>query len=247
MALTAIIVEDERASRETLHSYLEKYCADVEVVEMADSVKSGVIAIREHKPDLVFLDVEMPYGNAFDLLEAIGEINFQTIFVTAYSHYAIKALNYSASYYLLKPIDIEELIAAVDKVKQNIESGEHQLHTRILIDNLRTLNRQNKKVDLPILDGFEVVEVHEIIRCQANGNFTDFLLKDGSKKMICRTLKFYDELLSELGFIRIHKSHLVNMEYIVGYKKGKGGQVSMKNGDMVDVAPSRKKDLLKHF
>ncbi|MDW3650662.1 MAG: LytTR family DNA-binding domain-containing protein [Bacteroidia bacterium] len=247
MALTAIIVEDERASRETLHSYLEKYCADVEVVEMADSVKSGVIAIREHKPDLVFLDVEMPYGNAFDLLEAIGEINFQTIFVTAYSHYAIKALNYSASYYLLKPIDIEELIAAVDKVKQNIESGEHQLHTRILIDNLRTLNRQNKKVVLPILDGFEVVEVHEIIRCQANGNFTDFLLKDGSKKMICRTLKFYDELLSELGFIRIHKSHLVNMEYIVGYKKGKGGQVSMKNGDMVDVAPSRKKDLLKHF
>lgn len=247
MTLKAIIVEDERASRETLHSYLEKYCADVEVLDMADSVKSGVIAIREHKPDLVFLDVEMPYGNAFDLLEEIGEVNFQTIFVTAYSHYAIKALNYSASYYLLKPIDIEELIAAVDKVKQNLESGEHQLHTRILIDNLRTLNRQNKKVVLPVLDGFEVVEVHEIIRCQANGNFTDFLLKDGSKKMICRTLKFYDELLSELGFIRIHKSHLVNMEYIVGYKKGKGGQVSMKNGDMVDVAPSRKKDLLKHF
>ena len=247
MTLKAIIVEDERASRETLHSYLEKYCADVEVLEMADSVKSGVIAIREHKPDLVFLDVEMPYGNAFDLLEEIGEINFQTIFVTAYSHYAIKALNYSASYYLLKPIDIEELIAAVDKVKQNLESGEHQLHTRILIDNLRTLNRQNKKVVLPVLDGFEVVEVHEIIRCQANGNFTDFLLKNGNKKMICRTLKFYDELLSELGFIRIHKSHLVNMEYIVGYKKGKGGQVSMKNGDMVDVAPSRKKDLLKHF
>ncbi|MEM8890228.1 MAG: response regulator, partial [Bacteroidota bacterium] len=166
MTLKAIIVEDERASRETLHSYLEKYCADVEVLEMADSVKTGVIAIREHKPDLVFLDVEMPYGNAFDLLEEIGEINFQTIFVTAYSHYAIKALNYSASYYLLKPIDIEELIAAVDKVKQNIESGEHQLHTRILIDNLRTLNRQNKKVVLPVLDGFEVVEVHEIIRCQ---------------------------------------------------------------------------------
>ncbi|MEM8892526.1 MAG: LytTR family DNA-binding domain-containing protein, partial [Bacteroidota bacterium] len=180
-------------------------------------------------------------------LQEIGEINFQTILVTAYSHYAIKAFNKTASYYLFKPNDIEELIAAVDKVKQNIESGEHQLHTRILIDNLRTLNRQNKKVVLPVLDGFEVVEVHEIIRCQANGNFTDFLLKDGSKKMICRTLKFYDELLSELGFIRIHKSHLVNMEYIVGYKKGKGGQVSMKNGDMVDVAPSRKKDLLKHF
>ena len=247
MSLRAIIVEDERASRETLLSYLEKYCPDVEVVGMADTVKSGVIAIREHKPELVFLDVEMPYGNAFDLLEEIGEVNFQSIFVTAYSHYAIKALNYSASYYLLKPIDIEELIAAVDKVKENISSGAHELHTRILIDNLKTLNRQNKKVVLPVLDGFEVVEVHEIIRCQANGNFTDFHLKDGTKKMICRTLKFYDELLSDLGFIRIHKSHLVNMEYIVGYKKGKGGQVSMKNGDMVDVAPSRKKELLKHF
>lgn len=247
MSLTAIIVEDERASRETLHNYLEKYCPDIRVLEMAESVKSGLIAIRKHKPDIVFLDVEMPYGNAFDLLEQIGEVSFQTIFVTAYSHYAIKALNYSASYYLLKPIDIDELIAAVEKVKQNISSGAHEVHTRILIDNLQTLNRQKKKVVLPVMEGFEIVEVHEILRCQANGNFTDFLLTDGSKKMICRTLKFYDELLSDLGFIRIHKSHLVNMDYIVGYKKGKGGQVSMKNGDLVDVAPARKKDLLKYF
>ena len=117
--LKAIIVEDELASRETLTNYLNKYCPDVVVAGEAESVEKGLIAIREHKPDIVFLDVEMPYGNAFDLLEQVDEINFDTIFVTAYSHYAVKALNFSASYYILKPIDIDELIAAVEKVKEN--------------------------------------------------------------------------------------------------------------------------------
>ena len=245
--LTAIIVDDELASRETLQNYLTKYCPDVEIKALAESVKMGLAAINEHKPDIVFLDVEMPYGNAFDLLEQVDEISFETIFVTAYSHYAIQALNFSASYYLLKPIDIDELVAAVEKVKHNKESDNSAFHTRILIDNLRTMNKQLQKVVLPVLDGFEVVQVRDIIRCQANGNFTDFFLENGSRKLICRTLKFYDEILSEMGFARIHKSHLVNLEYIVSYKKGKGGQVTMKNGDVVDVSATRKQSFLSKF
>ena len=245
--LKAVIVEDERASRETLETYLAKYCPDIDVAGSGDSVQTGLQAIQKHKPDVVFLDVEMPFGNAFDLLEQVENIQFQTIFVTAYSHYAIKALNFSASYYLLKPIDIDELITAVEKVKENHKQGDSLLQTRVLIDNMRTLNQQSHKVVLPVLDGFDVVQVKDIIRCQANGNFTDFFLLDESKKMICRSLKFYEEILSELGFIRVHKSHLVNMEYIGSYKKGKGGQLIMKNGDTIDVSPGRKRDLLDKF
>ncbi|MEZ4828114.1 MAG: LytTR family DNA-binding domain-containing protein [Bacteroidia bacterium] len=245
--LTAIIVEDELASRETLASYLAKYCPDVSLAAQAESVKTGLEAIRQHQPDIVFLDVEMPFGNAFDLLEQVENITFETIFVTAYSHYAVKALNFSASYYILKPIDIDELIAAVEKVKENKARNDHAFHTRILIDNIKNLSQQQQKVVLPVLDGFEVVQVKDIIRCQANGNFTDFFLTSGAKKMICRTLKFYDNILSELGFVRVHKSHLVNVEYITGYKKGKGGQVTLSNGDVVEVSPQKKQDLLDYF
>ena len=245
--LKAVIVEDERASRETLETYLAKYCPDITLVGSGDSVQSGLKVIHAHKPDVVFLDVEMPFGNAFDLLEQVGNIEFQTIFVTAYSHYAIKALNFSASYYLLKPIDIDELITAVEKVKENHQNGYTLLQTRVLIDNMRSMNQLSHKVVLPVMDGFDVVQVKDIIHCQANGNFTDFFLLDGSKKMICRSLKFYEEILSEMGFIRVHKSHLVNMEYIASYKKGKGGQLIMKNGDTIDVAPGRKQDLLDKF
>lgn len=247
--LTAIIVEDEQASRDTLSHYLNKYCPGVKLLAATESVKTGLAAIKTHQPDIVFLDVEMPYGNAFDLLEQVEKINFETIFVTAFSNYAVKALNFSACYYLLKPIDIDELIIAIDKVRQiRASQGEGEsLHTRVLIENLKALNQQSQKIVLPKLDGFEVVQVKDIIRCQGNGNFTDFFLLDGSKRMICRTLKFYDEILSELDFLRVHKSHLVNLQYVKTYKKGKGGQLQLIDGSVVEVSPSRKQDLLSRF
>ncbi len=245
--LKAVIVEDEVISRETLRGYLEKYCEGVEVIGEAGSVKEGKEVIRSLSPDLVFLDVEMPFGTGFDLLEQIEDVTFETIFVTAYSNYAMKALNYSASYYILKPIDIDELVRAVDKVKEERKQKDYSIHTKILVENLQNTNNEKKKIVLPVMDGFEVVEVKDVIRCQANDNFTDFFLVDGSKKLICRTLKFYDEILSELGFLRVHRSHLINMDYVKGYKKGKGGQVLMTDGAMVDVSPNRKDDFLSHF
>lgn len=245
--LRAIIVEDEKASRETLTNYLAKYCSDVELLDAVGSVKEGLASIAKHQPDLVFLDVEMPYGNAFDLLENVGEVNFETIFVTAFSHYAMQALNSSASYYLLKPVDIDELVAAVNRVKQNREEDALPNHTRILVENIHNQHKQNHKIVMPLLDGFEVVQVKDIIRCKAEDNFTCFYLKDGSKKLICRTLKFYDELLHEFDFIRVHKSHLVNFHHITKYRKGKGGELTLSDGSMVEVAASRKKTLLEYF
>lgn len=245
--LKAIIVEDEPMSSEILAGYLKKYCPDISLVAQADSVATGIEAIKKHKPDVLFLDVEMPKGNGFDLLEQLEEINFETVFVTAFGNYAMKALNYSAAYYILKPVSIEELIAAVEKIKQSKQKNQQSLHTKILLENIQTNNTQHYKIVLPLQDGFEVVNIKDIIHCKANDNFTDFHFLDKQKKMICRTLKFYEELLGESGFLRVHKSHLINLDHIVKYTRGKGGQLTMIDGSMIDVSPNKKDELMLKF
>jgi len=247
MSLKAIIVEDEEASRETLANYVTKYCPDVELMAQADSVKTGIEAIKTYNPDIVFLDVEMPYGNGFDLLDKIDEINFATVFVTAFSNYAIKALNISASYYILKPVDIDELIMAVEKIKEEKKNNNHSFYSKILAENLQNTNKQEHKIVLPLMDGFEVIRVKDVIRIKANDNFSDFHLTDGSRKVICRTLKHYEELLSDFEFLRVHKSHLVNLQYIKRYIKGKGGQLIMTDNSEVEVSQNKKKQLLERF
>ncbi|MDX9694940.1 MAG: LytTR family DNA-binding domain-containing protein [Bacteroidales bacterium] len=245
--LKAIIVEDELASRETLTSYLIKYCPDVELIAEADSVKSGLEAIKKHKPDVVFLDIEMPFGNAFDLLEQIEKVDFEVVFVTAYSNYAIQALNMSASYYILKPISIDELVKAVEKITQKRAEQEMPVHSKVLLENIQAVNKHNHKIVLPQLNGFDVVKINDIIRCQANDNFTEFYLTNGTKKLISRTLKFYEDLLQDFDFVRVHKSHLINMQYVVKYLKGKGGQVEMTDGSVVDVSVNQKASFLEKF
>lgn len=245
--LTAVIVEDELASRETLASYLQNYCPDVKLVAEADSVKSGLEIIKKHKPDIVFLDIEMPFGNAFDLLEQIENVDFEIVFVTAYSNYAIRALNMSASYYILKPISIDELIKAVDKIKVNRKEVELPIHSKILLENIQAVNKHNHKIVLPQLNGFDVVKINDIIRCKANDNFTEFYLTNGTKKLISRTLKFYEDLLKDFDFVRIHKSHLINIQYVTKYMKGKGGQVEMSDGSVVDVSVNQKAAFLEKF
>lgn len=245
--LKAIIVEDESMSREILAGYLAKYCQDVNLVAQADSVKSGIAAIQKHKPDIVFLDVEMPKGNGFDLLEQLDNIDFETVFVTAYGNYAMKALNYSAAYYILKPVSIDELVASVDKIKLSKQKNQNSVHTKILLENIQSTHLQNYKIVLPLLDGFEVVSIKDIVHCKANDNFTDFHLADKQKKMICRTLKFYEELLGESGFMRVHKSHIINLDHIVKYTKGKGGQLTMADGSVIDVSPNKKDELMEKF
>lgn len=247
MNLTALIVDDETASRETLHNYLLKYCTGIQVVAMADSVRTALIEIDKHKPDVVFLDVEMPFGNAFDLLEQVKDIHFETVFVTAFSNYALQAINVSAAYYILKPIDIDELVTAVEKIKQARKKQHQNLHTQILIDNIHTVNKQLHKLVLPVLEGFEVVQIKDIVRCQANDNFTDFFFANGKRMLICRTLKFYEQTLEDFGFMRIHKSHLINLQYVKKYKKGKGGQVVMLDEAELDLSVNKKDYFLERF
>ena len=245
--LKAIIVDDEKISRDILSDYILKYCPDIEICAQCDSVKTGLAAIEKYQPDILFLDVEMPKGNGFDLLEQVKEITFETIFVTAFDNYAIQALNYSAAYYILKPVSIDELIVAVDKIKAQKLKKVSGIQTKVLLENIKTKTIAQHKIVLPLQDGFEVVSLKDIVHCEAHDNFTDFYFVSNQKMMICRTLKFYEELLSDSGFMRVHKSHIINLDHVVKYKKGKGGQLVMSNGAVIDVSPNKKDELMEQF
>lgn len=244
--VTAVIVEDEPTAREVLRTYLRKYCPDVAVIAEAADAKEAIRVLHETKPELVFMDVEMPHGTGFDVLDACNDLNFQTIFVTAYAHYSIQALNQSAAYYLLKPLNIDALIEAVTTAKTKMEQSRMLQHNQIISANVRETNQIRRQIIIPTLEGFEVVKAQQIIRLQGNGNFTDIYLDDGTKKMACRFLKHYDENLT-LPFLRVHKSHIINTDYVKSYSKSGGGVVTLADGSEVDVSPTYKEEFLKYF
>ncbi len=243
MKLASIIVEDEDISREILRNYLTKYCPNIEVLGEASNIDEALMLIRNNRLDVVFLDVEMPYGTAFDLLDKVGEINFETIFVTAYNQYAVEALNAHASYYLMKPISIDELIKAVDYVT-DIITKEEALQNQVLLPKTTTVIG---KITIPQLDGFEVINIADILYCKADDNYTEIYLNSNKKKLVSKTLKYFEDALSDTNFARVHKSYLVNVNEIVKYIKGKGGSVILSNGKEISVSASRKSELLLYF
>ena len=242
MNLNALIVEDEANSRDILRNYLTKYCGNVTVVGEAGSIQEALQLIKDHEPDLVFLDVEMPYGNAFDLLDQLPDRSFETVFVTAYNQYAIDALNNHAAYYLMKPINIDELIKAVDYVSE-IKTKETALEDQVLNAQLPGVEG---KITLPQQDGFQVLNVADILYCKADDNYTEIHLEH-KKILVSKTLKYFEEALAQFPFARIHKSYLVNVNEVIKYKKGKGGSVVVSNGKELLVSASKKKDLLAYF
>ncbi len=243
MRLNAIIVEDEAKSREILMNYLTKYCPNVSILGEASNIDEALVLIRNNDLDVVFLDVEMPFGNAFDLLDKVGDIDFETIFVTAYNHYAIDALNAHASYYLMKPISIDELIKAVDYVCE-IKTKEDALQDQVLTPKTKAVNG---KITLPQQDGFEIINTSDIMYCKADDNYTEIYLNNNKKKLVSKTLKYIEESLKDGNFARVHKSYLVNVNEIIKYVKGKGGSVVLSNGKEVMVSASRKSELLSYF
>ena len=242
MKLKAIIVEDEQVSRDILRNYIGKYCPNVELLGEASNINDAYDLIQKFELDLVFLDVEMPFGNAFDLLEKVDDRRFETVFVTAYDHYAIEALNSHASYYLLKPISIDELIKAVNHVTE-IKERESDLQNKILSPKVAATNG---KITIPLQDGFEVLDVNDILFCKADDNYTEIHLEN-SKKLVSKTLKYFEMALETYDFARIHKSYLVNINAVVKYKKGKGGSVVVSNGNEILVSSSKKGTLLSYF
>jgi len=242
MKLKAILIEDEANSREILRNYLEKYCTEVDLLGEAASIDEGLKLIAENEPDLIFLDVEMPFGNAFDLLEQVPDRTFETVFVTAYNQYALDALNQHAAYYLMKPINIDELIKAVEYVRE-IKQKENALEDKVLRPKLKSVEG---KITLPQQDGFQVLNVADILYCQADDNYTHIYLEN-KKILVSKTLKYFEEALSDFAFARIHKSYLVNVNEVVKYRKGKGGSVVVSNGKELLLSASRKKEFLAYF
>ncbi|NHF58333.1 response regulator transcription factor [Flavobacteriaceae bacterium TP-CH-4] len=242
MNLKTIIVEDEANSREILRNYLAKYCPEVTLVGEAASIQEGLQLIDKHTPDLIFLDVEMPFGNGFDLLDEVPDRTFETVFVTAYNQYAMDALNNRAAYYLMKPINIDELVKAVGYVLE-IRKKEDALEDRVLRPKLKSVEG---KITLPQQDGFQVLNVNDILYCKADDNYTEIYLEN-KKILVSKTLKYFEEALSDFAFARIHKSYLVNVNEVVKYRKGKGGSVVISSGKELLVSASKKKELLAYF
>lgn len=243
MKLTAIIIEDEQISRDILKNYISKYCKDIDVLNEATNVDEAFILLQKTEVDLVFLDVEMPYGTAFDLLDKLPDRTFETVFVTAYDQYAKDALNQQAAYYLTKPIDIDELIKATEIVR-SIKDRENEvnLDVRIKEENSTQLT---DRITIPTQEGFEVLPIKDIIHCTADDNYTHIFLKS-DKKLVSKTLKYFDDMLCDKGFARIHKSHLINVSHVTAYKKGKGGSVMLGDKEL-PVSPSKKLALFEYF
>jgi two-component system, LytTR family, response regulator len=239
--ITAVIVEDETKSREVLETLVKTNCPDVQVIATADSVASGVELIRKVNPKLVFLDIEMADGSGFDLLEQLSQAGFDVIFTTASDQHALRAIKYSAIDYLLKPIDGDELKAAVEKIVKKQSGNDNLENLKFLLQNFRMPSEQYTKITLPTGNAYEIVNVKDIIRCEADGSYTSFFLENKKKLLVSASLKHYEDLLPENDFIRVHHHHLININHVVRYLKTDGGYAVMTDGSQIEIS-RRKKD-----
>ncbi len=241
--ITAIIVDDEPYSCESLATLLERYCPDVKILDICYSAAAAIQSIHDQKPQILFLDVEMPHMNGFELLEKLHSIEFKLIFTTSYDQYALKAIHFSALDYLLKPIDREELQKAVQKA--TITGNPLPQQIEILLQKLKHPTIGVNKIAIPTMEGLQMIFVENIISCRADSNYTVLLLKNKQKIIASRTLKDIEEMLGDYSFARVHHSFLVNLNEVEKYVKGEGGYLLMSDGTTIDVSRSRKEILLK--
>ncbi len=246
---TAVIVDDEKRARTFLKGHINAYCPEVKIVAEAENVSSAIKVIREFNPELVFLDIKMPDGTGFDVIERLRaneegqDLRFKIIFTTAFDQYAIKAIKFSALDYLLKPIDPEELVESLKKNKMNLVTNNVNDSVDVLIGNLKQLNDSNKRIVLNTSNKAYIYPINEIIRCESSGSYTIFYVKNEEPLLISKSLGETEELLKDHQFERIHKSHLINLNYMRAFIKNDGGFVEMQNGDKIPVS-NRKREYL---
>ncbi len=241
--IKTVIVDDEKRARESIADMIALYCPKLNIAGVADSVLSGLEMIKTENPDLVFLDIKMQDGTGFDLLNRIENKNFALIFLTAYDEYAIKAFKFSAVDYLLKPLDPDELISAVNKAVEDIENNKMNIST--LIENLNSIKKDNKKIVLKTTDSIHLISINDIIRLESTGNYTKFYLVNQKPIMVSHTLKDYDDILTEYGFFRVHQSHLVNLQHIIRLDKADGGVIVLTNNEQAPISIRKKEAFLK--
>lgn len=233
--ITAVIIDDEKGVRNVIRELLTKLCPEVNILGEADNVESAYKLITDKNPELVLLDVEMPGGSGFTILEKLGSINFRTVFITAYDQYALRAIKFSALDYILKPIDSEELVSAIRKYDDN---RSFNADIKTLLTNLKT-REGFKKIAIPSTGKVQYLDIDEIVRCESEGSYT-YIFRLGKDKLLSsKSIKEYEELLRTQGFFRIHRSHLINLKMVTEYSKNERDRIIMKDGSEVEV--SRKK------
>lgn len=234
----ALIIDDENRTRDLIAKLINSFGLDIEAIPAGENVKSGIKAIEEHKPDIVFLDIQMPDGTGFDLLRSVQNKNFEVVFITAHEEFAIKAIKFSALDYLLKPIDPAELRLAVEKAIKAVEDKKEDSQFEALQYNIQP--NQKRRLVLKTQESVHVIELDQIIRCEADRNYTSFFLVGGKKILVSKTLKEYETLLTSHNFLRIQQSHLINLDFVDRYDKGSGGSVVMKDGSEVPLSPAKR-------
>ena len=243
--LTAIIIDDESSSRSALKQKLINHCTDVTIIAECESGEDGIKSIEEKKPDIVFLDVEMPRMNGFTMLQQLYNRNFELIFITAYDQYAIKAIKFSALDYLVKPVEVADLKMAVEKVKAKRNHAPGNERLELLLQNLVNEKKEHQRIAIPSMEGLQFINIDDIIYLEAQSNYTVFHLKDSHKVTVSKTLKDFEELLPASIFLRIHHAYLINKNQVLKYIKGEGGQVLMKNNITLDISRRKKEEFLK--
>ena len=249
--ITAVLIDDDKHLRQGLTALLERYTNEIQIIGEAESVKTGVVVLEKLKPQVIFLDIHLSDGTGFDILEQLkGKINAHIVFITAHEQYALKAFKFSALDFILKPVDPEELQNSIMKIKDAVGKTNSFDHIDLLLENIRKKVDNFKRIALSTSDGIHLFEVADIIRCEAKGNYTEFFIKNHKPVLISKTLKEYEEMLTEHGFERIHQSHLINLSYLKSYIKADGGYVIMADNTKISIAQSKKErlqELIKTF
>lgn len=239
--IKTLIVEDELRSIATLRKLLNENCPQVLIIDEATTVRQAVEKIDLLKPELVFLDIALPDGDGFEVLERVNNINFQVIFITAYDKYAVRAFEFSALHYLLKPVSPEDLNEAVNRFSNKKEELDLEKKLRVFNEHI---NEKSKKLILPTADGLRIIKLNAIIRCEASGNYTSCFLINNDKQIISKPLGTFEDILSDYHFVRVHNTHLINLKFVSNYIKGKGGIIIMKDNTEIHVSKTRKSDFL---
>ncbi len=242
--IKAILIDDELSSLQNLEQKITEFCPDIKILALAERPEEAIQLIRQHRPDVIFLDIEMPRMNGFRMLNELGEYNFEIIFTTAYNHYAVDAIRLSAFDYLTKPVSIRELQDAVARLARSL-NVQTQEKLDILKQSLGGPASQDNKIAVPTSEGLEFIHIRDIIRLESSSNYSRIFFTKGNSILVTRQLKDFEEVLLPYRFFRVHNSHLINLNYIRKYIRGEGGRVVMENGDEVDVSRRKKDDFLK--
>lgn len=244
--ISCIIIDDEKKARETFEMIVQRYLPDkLKVLAMSETVKEGVYAIHKHKPDLVFLDIEMPIENGFKLFDYFETVNFEIIFLTAYKNYAIDAIRFAAFDYLLKPLDYTDLISVINRYEKKKKDENNNARIQALLSNLNIGAAISSKIALPTLSGYQMEKISHIIYCEADENYTKIYTIRGDFILVSRTLKVIEEMLPPDYFFRIHKSHLINMNFVKSYNRTDGYKILLENGVELEIATRRNEEFVK--